>query len=62
MDEITKKKIKEVLIAAAVGALVTFLTHLLEFLVGIKGSETANILGGGTSSLVYLQKALKNLV
>jgi hypothetical protein len=56
------KKFKDILMAALVGASVTFLTHLLEALVGLQGNMIAPAVGGTASSLAYFIKTLDHIV
>lgn len=58
----TKSKLKEVLVAALIGALVTFTTHILEYLVGMQTDVLANVAGGATSTAAYLKFAFRHFV
>lgn len=57
-----KKKLQELVIAALVGAGVTFLTRLAEYLAGIDGQIHQNIVGGSVSALYYIKKAFSHIV
>lgn len=56
------KKFKDILMAALIGASVTFMTHLLEALVGIQSNVIAPAAGGTASGIAYFIKSINNLV
>lgn len=58
----SKNKFKEILTAALIGALVTFLMHVVEGLVGIQKDVMPSAIGGSTSFLVYLKRVVFNIV
>lgn len=57
-----KKKIKEVLVSALIGALVTFLMHIVEALTGIQTKGTEAEVGGLASSIAYLKLTFSRFI
>jgi hypothetical protein len=58
----SKEELRRAIIAALLGAAVTFLTHLAESLAGMNKEMTANVIGGASASVAYLKMAYKSLV
>lgn len=56
------KKFKEALMAAALGACVTFLMHVLEYLTGLQGTSGAAEAGGAGALLTYVHRNITHLV
>lgn len=57
----TKKKLKEILIASVIGASITFLTHLLDALTGIQANGIIHEVSGIGAGLAYLAQQVKNI-
>ncbi len=60
--QMTKNKLKEILIAALIGASITFLTHILEGLIGVQKNMSTSLLGGGVSFMVYFKRVVMSIV
>jgi len=58
----TKKKLKEILIASAIGASITFLTHLLDALLGIQANGSVPEVAGIGAGFAYLAQQIKQYV
>lgn len=58
----TKKKLKEILIASAIGASITFLTHLLDALLGIQANDSIHEVAGIGAGLAYLAQQVKQYI
>lgn len=58
----TKKKLKEILIASAIGASITFLTQLLDALLGIQANGSIHEVAGVGAGLAYLAQQIKQYV
>lgn len=58
----SKAELRRAIIAALLGAAVTFLTHLAESLAGMSKEMTANAFGGLAASAAYLKMAYKAVV
>lgn len=55
----SKAEFRRAVIAALLGALVTFFTHLLEAFLGVDGSIKENVMGGVVASGAFLKMTLK---
>lgn len=58
----SKEELRRAVIAALLGAAVTFLTHLAESLAGMSKEMTANVIGGSATTVAYLKMAYKSVV
>lgn len=58
----SKAELKRAIIAALIGAMITFLTHLAESLAGIQKEYSANVIGGLSASLAYLKMSVKAII
>ena len=58
----SKAELKRAVIAALLGALVTFFTHLMESFAGIDKSIIPSVAGGTATAGLYLKMGLKSLV
>ena len=56
------KKFKEALMAAALGAGVTFLMHLLEYMTGLQGGTGAAEAGGAGALLTYVHRNINHII
>lgn len=57
--KVDKQKLLDILLAAVLGAGVTFLMKLVEGLAGLDGNSVPEITGGAASAGAYLKMALK---